>query len=110
MSPRFHVPMLHRGTGFSGPETARPKSPFWLKTVSAETETPPESPPIAGYLPVFEKFPSSKECVVADAVVVKPVSASSFPANREKNREICNFRATSSIRRPTNPMISALFS
>jgi hypothetical protein len=31
---------------------------------------------------------------VADAVTVEPVSASEFPANREKNREFCQFRAS----------------
>ena len=30
--------------------------------------------------------------VAADAVTVEPVSASSFPANREINREFCTFR------------------
>ena len=29
----------------------------------------------------------ARECVVADAVDVEPVSASEFPANREKNGE-----------------------
>jgi hypothetical protein len=29
--------------------------------------------------------------LVADAVVVEPVSTPQFPANREKNREFCNF-------------------
>jgi hypothetical protein len=30
--------------------------------------------------------------LVADAVVVEPVSTLKFPANREKNREYCNFK------------------
>jgi hypothetical protein len=33
------------------------------------------------------KSPRESECVVADAVAVEPVSASIFPANREKYRE-----------------------
>jgi hypothetical protein len=39
------------------------------------------------------------ECVVADAVVVKPVSAFKFPANREKNRDILKIMAYAA---PTN--------
>jgi hypothetical protein len=35
--------------------------------------------------------------VVADAVTVEPVSARKFPANREKNREICRIRPLSAI-------------
>jgi hypothetical protein len=31
------------------------------------------------------------DCVADDAVIVKPVSASKFPANKEKNREIVVF-------------------
>jgi hypothetical protein len=31
----------------------------------------------------------SKEWVVADAVLIEPVSTPKFPANREKNREFC---------------------
>ena len=68
-----------------------------------------KSPPIAGFLAVSGKSRGSKECVVADAVVIEPVSASQFPANREKNREFCNFGATSRIERPASPMISGLF-
>jgi hypothetical protein len=33
----------------------------------------------------------AQDCVVADAVQVKPVSTPKFPANREKNREFFNF-------------------
>ena len=46
---------------------------------------------------------SSKECVVADAVAIEPVSASQFPANREKNREICNSGAASPNRWHSSP-------
>ena len=35
-----------------------------------------------------------RDCVVADAVTVEPVSASEFPANREKNREFCKIAAS----------------
>ena len=35
--------------------------------------------------------------MVADAVVVEPVSTPKFPANREKNREFCRIRPLSTI-------------
>jgi len=35
--------------------------------------------------------------MVADAVVVEPVSTSKFPANREKNREYCQIRSLCEI-------------
>ena len=35
--------------------------------------------------------------MVADAVVIEPVSASNFPANREINREFCKLTPISSI-------------
>jgi hypothetical protein len=41
--------------------------------------------------------------MVADAVAIEPVSASRFPANREKNREFFNLRATSEIRVAREP-------
>ena len=34
----------------------------------------------------------SRNCVVADAVQLEPVSAAEFPANREKNREFSRNR------------------
>ena len=90
--------MLHRGTGSRGLETAHPKSPSWLTRSPQGAECQPQSPPIADYLPISERLPSSKECVVADAVAIEPVSAPQFPANREKNREFCNFGTISRIR------------
>ena len=48
------------------------------------------------------------EKVVADAVAVEPVSASQFPANREKNREFSEFKAIARISVATKPMISGL--
>lgn len=66
--------MLHRGTGIRRPETARPKSPFRLKRSPRRPKRRRRSPPIAGHLPVSETFRGSTECVVADAVVLEPVS------------------------------------
>jgi hypothetical protein len=48
--------------------------------------------------------------VVADAVDVEPVSAAKFPANREKNREFCNFRADRGSVACIRRMISGLLS
>jgi len=48
------------------------------------------------------------EKVVADAVAIEPVSASQFPANREKNREFSEFKAIARISVATKPMISGL--
>jgi hypothetical protein len=45
---------------------------------------------------------------MADAVAIEPVSASPFPANREKNREFYNFRATWQLRALGSPMILGL--
>jgi hypothetical protein len=41
-----------------------------------------------------------KECVVADAVAIEPVSASKFPANREINREFCEILAAATLFAP----------
>jgi hypothetical protein len=38
--------------------------------------------------------------VVADAVVVEPVSTPKFPANREINREFCRIRPLGAIFKP----------
>ena len=48
--------------------------------------------------------------MVADAVVVEPVSTAKFPANREKNREFFNFRRASRLIWLTNPIISVTWS
>jgi hypothetical protein len=39
----------------------------------------------------------ARGCVVVDAVVVEPVSTLKFPANREINREFCDFRLIGAI-------------
>ena len=43
--------------------------------------------------------------MVADAVVIEPVSTPEFPANREKNREFYNFEAVQRIRGLASSMI-----
>jgi len=48
-----------------------------------------ERPEIEGRFAETRKTGFDKECVVADAVAVEPVSASKFPANKEIYREFC---------------------
>ena len=43
------------------------------------------------------------------SVAIEPVSASQFPANREKSREFCNFGRLRASVRPERPVISWLF-
>ena len=45
--------------------------------------------------------------MVADAVAVKPVSATKFPANREKNREFFKFGLARCFEFAVRPMIQA---
>jgi hypothetical protein len=45
--------------------------------------------------PSFGKSLFAPDCVVADAVAIEPVSAFSFPANREINREFGDFAPNS---------------
>ncbi len=47
-----------------------------------------------GKSPQIGKWP---DWVVADAVAIEPVSASYFPANREKSREFCKFDCSNPI-------------
>jgi hypothetical protein len=54
----------------------------------------------AGHLQVSGKSRGSKECVVADAVGIEPVSASQFPDNREIIREFCRIELGSGAFRP----------
>src|SRR6186997_3048506 len=91
------------GTAISGHRDSLPEIQPRAKLVSAETKRQRRSPPIAGHLQVSGKSRGSKECVVADAVAIEPVSASQFPANREKNREICNSGAASPNRWHSSP-------
>jgi hypothetical protein len=49
------------------------------------------------------------DCVVADAVIVEPVSTPQFSANRETNREFFNFGPDSGLEHPMRPMISRAF-
>jgi hypothetical protein len=44
--------------------------------------------------------------LVADAVVVEPVSTPQFPANRKKNRDLFNSGAISGSDAPVSPMFS----
>src|SRR4051812_36619621 len=79
------------GNGISRPETTRPKSPPRRNSSLQRPLHRRQSPPLRGVLAQSGKFLSSKECVVADAVDIEPLSASNFPASREKYREFCRF-------------------
>ena len=46
--------------------------------------------------------------MVADAVVVEPVSTLKFPANREKNREFYDFRASGAPKALNNTVVTGL--
>ncbi len=67
---------------------------------SSATQRPPTGNASHGNL---LKLKEHKMRMVADAVVIEPVSASQFPANREKNREFFDFVAPRANRRPTMP-------
>jgi hypothetical protein len=46
--------------------------------------------------------------VVADAVIVEPVSTLKFPANREKNREFCQISASGARETVNNAVVTGL--
>jgi hypothetical protein len=76
--------LLHRRTGIRGPETAGPKPPLWLNRSPQRPGMPTAKPANCRLFASLRELPSSKECVATDAVVIEPVSASKFPANRER--------------------------
>jgi hypothetical protein len=51
---------------------------------------------------------AAREWVVADAVIIEPISTLKFAANR-KNREFCDFEAETRTRWRVSPVISRLF-
>src|SRR4029079_6715491 len=57
---------------FGGPETARPRLPFWPKQSPQRPECRRQSLPIAGYLPTSERLPNSNECVVGPGGLEPP--------------------------------------
>ena len=67
-----------------------PKSP----AIFVETIPDPKRRPLRGLSAKFlRKSQLQQDCVAADAVAFERVSASQFPANREKNREFRRIRA-----------------
>ena len=46
--------------------------------------------------------------MVADAVVVEPISTIQFPANREKNREFCKIAASGAVETINNAAVTGL--
>ena len=74
------------------PETKAPKWPLESTWPPAETKHQHASPPIRGFRQKPGKSPLERDCVVADAVAIEPVSASKFPGIREINREFLRFQ------------------
>src|SRR5262245_39780038 len=80
------------GTGLPTAETKGTNSPARIGAGCGRNRPPLNNPPIRGnWLPV-KTSPVLRNCVVADAVQVEPVSALKIPANREINRELCRIR------------------
>ena len=57
------------------------------RTEQADEARPKQEQPETDRYPGSGKSPLERECVVADAVAVEPVSGRQFPANREIYRE-----------------------
>ena len=62
----------------------------------------------AGYLRGFRQSPVVRDCVVADAVAVEPVSTPKSPANREKNREFCKIATSGAAETANNAVVKGL--
>src|SRR6185312_2164917 len=97
-------PSLFPGNGIWRPENMTPKWPSRFRQPSPETARPCETPPHRRYSPRSGKSPGSNECVVADAVAIKPVSTTEFPAIREKNREFIDSGVIFGPERSKNPL------
>ena len=61
------------------------------------------------FLPKMSVISNSYFRMVADAVGIEPVSASQFPANREKNREFFDFGSVLRIRALISPTVTRAF-
>jgi hypothetical protein len=75
------------GNGNFGAETNWRETRLRAKFTVAETKRPIKSPPFAGLCRPRMRSQRSRECMVADAVLVEPDSTWELPANREINRE-----------------------
>jgi hypothetical protein len=84
-----------------------PERPVTFNRSSAETKAPHENPDIRRYLHDTGKSLFVCDCVVADTVAVEPVSQVEFPANREINREFCQFCRYSQAALPSSRNDSA---
>jgi hypothetical protein len=67
------------------------------------------TPPIRRWFSRTEKSLRTTECVVADAVAIEPVSALTFPANRETNRDNAKFAQISRSEAANYLMIFELY-
>jgi hypothetical protein len=98
------------GNGNLGPRDKWAEDASKAKLVSTETAPRTEKPANSGSFLGLQKMCRFEGCVVADAVIIEPVSILKFPANREKNREFFYFGTPGASREPTNPTISGLLS
>jgi hypothetical protein len=102
-------PYFCRAVSVPGTRIPRPEITGPTKITSCTQRESPEAGVSAikaahsGYLRVVGKSLVARECVVADAVAVEPVSQTRFALNREKYREKSIFRpwiVTHSTRKP----------
>ena len=85
------------GNGISGPEKNVQKRPADCNGAVSENEPSHRSPPIRDLSCTFRKSPVAHDCVVVGAVRIERVSAAKFLSIREKNREFCKFKGSSTI-------------
>ena len=62
----------------------------------------------AAYTNAAQGLHNILKLLVADAVVVEPVSTAKFPANREKNREFCKIVASGAPETANNGVVTGL--
>ena len=79
------------GTGFSGAETGPQNGAPCIRRHRVTEIVMKKSTLTAGKIGESSRIERKPNWVVADAVLVEPVSASKFPVIRENNREFCEW-------------------
>src|SRR6266481_3091413 len=89
------------GTGLQSPETGRQNRRYRDLSRQQRPHVPHlnsrKRPQIAGYSSETGKHRFASVCVVVGAVRIERVSAAKFLSIREKNREFCKFKGSSTI-------------
>src|SRR6266404_7378368 len=89
------------GTGLRSPETGSQNRHYrdlsWRQRPHVPHLNPRKCPQIAGYSSETRKHRFASDCVVVGAVRIERVSAAKFLSIREKNREFCKFKGSSTI-------------